>query len=87
MGASGIRVVGVIWQKYDVETTRDLDRGIVFPGAARVHIGDPVVRRSGESELVRWQFSGESLPVFLGFGPENANSGSRHRSILPSLSS
>ena len=59
MGASGIRVVGVIWQKYDVETTRDLDRGIVFPGAARVHIGDPVVRRSGESELVRWQFSGE----------------------------
>ena len=32
---------------------------MVFPGATRVQMGEPIVIEQGNTELVRWQFSGE----------------------------
>ncbi len=59
LGSNDLRVVGAIWQKFDLDEVPELDRGIVLPGAARVQISEPFIHRTGNTELIRWQFSGE----------------------------
>lgn len=59
LGPSDLQIVGSIWQKYDIERHRGVERGIIFQGAAKLRMSEPVVLAQGDSELVRWQFSGE----------------------------
>jgi hypothetical protein len=56
---SDLQVVGAIWQKYDLERDKDVERGVVFPGAGRLLLSRPIIERDQNTELIRWQFSGE----------------------------
>jgi len=51
-----IRVVGSIWQKFDLLRHQQVKRGIIFPGGAEVEISPPFTTKENGFELVRWQF-------------------------------
>lgn len=51
-----ILIIGSVWQKFDLETQQDVERGVIFPGAANVAMGEAFTSRTEDSELVRWQF-------------------------------
>ena len=56
---SDLQLVGGVWQKYNIDRDRGVERGVTFPGAAKLRVEEPVVLTIGDYELVRWQFSGD----------------------------
>jgi hypothetical protein len=59
LSSSDIRLVGTVWQKFESGRHQGVERGVIFPGAARLRLEEPFVLRDGETELVRWHFSAE----------------------------
>lgn len=56
---SDLLIVGGVWQRYHIRDDIGVERGVTFPGAARLRVQEPVMVTLGDYELVRWQFSGE----------------------------
>ncbi|TYK66032.1 PDC sensor domain-containing protein [Colwellia echini] len=51
-----IRVIGSVWQKFDLIEHKHVKRGVIFPGGAGVEFSQPFIEQQGDIELVRWQF-------------------------------
>tara|TARA_R110001592_G_scaffold357416_1_gene660644 strand:+ start:228359 stop:230500 length:2142 start_codon:yes stop_codon:yes gene_type:complete len=59
VSGSDIEVVGSVWQKLGPGADSEVQPGVIFPGAARVRMGEPFESLEGGTRLVRWQFTGE----------------------------
>tara|TARA_R110002049_G_scaffold188251_9_gene356642 strand:- start:8078 stop:10222 length:2145 start_codon:yes stop_codon:yes gene_type:complete len=59
-------IIGSVWQRFDIEQHASVNRGVLFPGAETVRMSAPSVVRSGNTEVVRWNFQG-SLRLALDY--------------------
>lgn len=55
-GATDVDVRGYVWQRYDLESQSEIERGISFAGVAAERIGEPQIERTPEAEVLRWPF-------------------------------
>ena len=55
-GATDVDVRGYVWQRYGLESHADVERGISFAGVAAERIGEPQIKRTSVSEILRWPF-------------------------------
>jgi hypothetical protein len=52
-----IAINGILWQRYTLGIHDGVERGFVIPGSTSFEAGEPLVTRSDNTELVRWNFN------------------------------
>ena len=52
----GIAINGYLWQRYTIGIHDGIDREILIPGSDSFELEEPLVTRSGNTDLVRWGF-------------------------------
>jgi hypothetical protein len=52
-----ISINGYVWQRYTLGVHDGVERGFMIPGSTSFKAGEPQVTRSGNTELVRWNFN------------------------------
>jgi hypothetical protein len=93
----GVVINGYLWQRYPLGTHDEIERGFIIPGSASFELEEPLTTRSGNTELVRWNFKSTLNQDFdysrYPFGKENIQIQLRHKQftrnviLIPDLES
>lgn len=85
----GIAINGYLWQRYTLGIHDDIDREIMVPGSDTFELEEPLITRSGNTELVRWGFKATLYQDFdfsrYPFGRENVQVHLRHKQFTRNI--